>query len=253
MAAPPFPIFLKLAGKPVLVVGAGPVACEKIDALVQARAKLRVVAPDISQGMLQYEAEGKVKVTRRAFTPSDLDGVWYVVAAAPPEINRAVSKAAEPRRIFVNAVDDKAAASAYLGAIVRRSDLALVISTGGRAPALAGLIRASLNAALDNWLPDDQTVSDWMDLGDELRKEWKAQKLPLGDRKAKLLDALIALQSDAGDGATRADGASSETGVPPALPASAKQPGPAPVQSTWKVDATFEANFDESAVTAARG
>ena len=116
--APPalFPAFLRLTGKRVLVVGAGPVAASKLKALIDAEADITVVAPIVHADI---EAEA-VTIHRRPFEVSDLDGVWYVVAAAPPEVNRAVSAAAAARHLFVNAVDDPPNASVYLGAIVKR-------------------------------------------------------------------------------------------------------------------------------------
>ena len=96
-----------------------------------------VVAPEINPAM---EKPG-VTLHRRQFEPADLDGMWWVVAAAPPDVNRDVQAAAETRRLFVNAVDDPAHATAYLGGVVRRDDVTIAISTGGRAPALAGLLR----------------------------------------------------------------------------------------------------------------
>ena len=116
--APPalFPAFLRLTGKRVLVVGAGPVAASKLKALIDAEADITVVAPVVHADI---EAEA-VTIHRRPFEVGDLDGVWYVVAAAPPEVNRAVSAAAAARHLFVNAVDDPPNASVYLGAIVKR-------------------------------------------------------------------------------------------------------------------------------------
>ena len=101
--------------------------------------EVTVVAPDIAPAV---EREG-VTLHRRSFRPDDLDGVWWVVAAAPPEVNREVQAAAEARQLFVNAVDDPAHATAYLGSIVRRDDVTVAISTGGRAPALAGAAEGS--------------------------------------------------------------------------------------------------------------
>ena len=93
-----------------------------------------------------------------AFAPADLDGVWLVVAAATPEVNREVrGRGRRPRRVFVNAVDDPAAASAYLGGVVRRGGVTIAISTEGRAPALAGLLREALEAVI----PDE--VGAWVE------------------------------------------------------------------------------------------
>lgn len=175
-----FPAFLKLAGKQVLVVGAGPMAASKLEGLLAAGARVRVVAPDVVDAI----AAAPVTIERRPFRESDLDDVWYVVAAAPPVVNRAVAAAADRRRLFVNAVDDPANASVYLGSIVRRAGVTLAISTDGRAPALAGLLREGLDAIL----PHD--LGDWLRVNDDERRRWKAEGVPMEDRRGQLLRAI---------------------------------------------------------------
>jgi uroporphyrin-III C-methyltransferase/precorrin-2 dehydrogenase/sirohydrochlorin ferrochelatase len=177
-----FPVFLKLEGRRVLVVGAGPVAAGKLRALVNAGARVTVVAPEVVAEIAAMAHE--VEILRRPFQPSDLDGVWYVVAAAPPTVNRAVSTAADARGLFVNAVDDMENASAYLGAIVQRGGVTLAISTDGEAPALAGLLRE----ALEVLLPED--LEQWMVLSKEERQRWLAARVPMVDRRPQLLEAL---------------------------------------------------------------
>ena len=178
-----FPAFLRLTGKRVLVVGAGPVAASKLKALIDAEAAITVVAPAVHADIEALP----VTIHRRAFELTDLDGVWYVVAAAPPEINRAVSAAAAARHLFVNAVDDPPNASVYLGAVVKREDVILAISTSGRAPALAGLLRE----ALDRLLPAD--LSAWLRVADDERIRWKAAGIPMEARRPELLRALNAI------------------------------------------------------------
>ena len=92
--------------------------------------------------------------------------------------------AANARGIFVNAVDDPANATAYMGGIVRRESLTIAISTEGRAPALAGLMRE----ALDAWLPSD--LDRWLAAADEARREWKQQGVPMEKRRPLLLETL---------------------------------------------------------------
>ena len=176
-----FPAFLRLEDRPVLLVGAGPVAAAKLPALLEAGARVTVVAPEIRSELVRPE----VRLVRRGFQPSDLDSVWFAVAAAPPEVNRAVREAAEARRVFLNAADDPAAASVYLGGVVRRAGVTLAISTGGRAPALAGLLRE----ALDALLPED--LGDWVTLADRLRERWREDRVPFADRRPLLLQALL--------------------------------------------------------------
>ena len=177
-----FPVFLKLSGRRVLVVGAGAVAVGKIRALVAAGAMVEVVAPNAT---VNIEAIG-ARVRKRKFRPDDLNGAWMVIAAAPPDVNRAVSDEAERRRIFVNAVDDPDNASAYLGGVVRRAGVTFAISTDGRAPALAGLLREGLDAVL----PKSELAS-WMREADRLKRHWRAEGTPMESRRPALLKALL--------------------------------------------------------------
>ena len=178
-----FPVFLKLAGRRVLVVGGGPVAAGKLRALLDADADVTVVAPDVVDAILQ----APVRVERRAFEEGDVEGVWYVVAAAPPEVNRSVAAAAHARGVFVNAVDDIENASAYAGAVLRRAGVTIALSSDGEAPALVGLIRE----ALEETLPED--LETWMALAREERQRWLEERVPMEQRRPRLLEALVKL------------------------------------------------------------
>jgi len=175
-----FPTFLRLNGRDVLVVGGGPVAASKLAALAAAGARITVVAPDVCAAI----AEAGVRVERRGFLESDLDGAWFVVAAATREVNADVARAAEARRVFVNAVDDPPSASAYLGGVVRRDGVTIAISTSGDAPALAGLLREGIDALL----PAD--LDRWIETSREARRDWKARGVPMENRRPLLLQAL---------------------------------------------------------------
>jgi uroporphyrin-III C-methyltransferase/precorrin-2 dehydrogenase/sirohydrochlorin ferrochelatase len=185
-AATLFPAFLKLSGKRVLVVGGGPMAASKLEGLLSAGAHVRVVAPDVVEAI----ATAPVDIERRAFDESDLDDVWYVVAAAPPAVNRAVAAAAAARRLFVNAVDDPENASVYLGGVVRREGLTLAISTDGRAPALAGLLREGFDALL----PHD--LDAWLRVAADERRRWLADGVPMEERRCHLLVAINRLYAE---------------------------------------------------------
>jgi uroporphyrin-III C-methyltransferase/precorrin-2 dehydrogenase/sirohydrochlorin ferrochelatase len=181
-----FPAFLSLSSRRTVVVGGGRVAAGKIEALLAAGADVTVIAPDIRPEIERMA----VTIVRRAFERSDLDGAWWVVAAAPREVNRQVLEAANERRIFVNAVDDSEHATAYLGGVVRRDGVTVAISTDGRAPALAGLLRE----ALDALLPGD--LDDWLAAADAARRGWKEQGVPMEQRRPQLLDALNRLYAE---------------------------------------------------------
>ena len=187
-----FPTFLKLQGRRVLLVGGGPVAAGKLRGLLEAGADVTVVAPAIVPEI----AAAPVTTNVRRFEVSDLDGVSFVVAAAPPDVNREVAAAAQARGIFVNAVDDVESASAYAGAVVRRAGVTIAISTDGDAPALAGLVREALEALL----PDD--LDHWMETARASRREWLERKVPMAERRPLLLEALNALYAERQTAAT---------------------------------------------------
>lgn len=182
-----FPTFLRLKGRHVLLVGGGPVAASKLAALVASGATVTVVAPEVCAAV----RDAGVAVRRRGFEEPDLEGVWFVVAAATPEVNARVARAAEHRHLFVNAVDDPPNASAYLGGVIRRNGVTVAISTDGQAPALAGLLREGFDALL----PAD--LDRWMETARSIRKQWKADGTPMAARRPQLLEKLVELYPEA--------------------------------------------------------
>ncbi|MGE4056294.1 MAG: bifunctional precorrin-2 dehydrogenase/sirohydrochlorin ferrochelatase [Vicinamibacterales bacterium] len=174
------PLFVNLSGRRVLLVGGGPVAAGKLEQLLAAGADVRVVSLTVHESI----AKSGVPVAQRAFHPSDLDGAWLVVAAATPEVNREVASAAEAMRIFVNAVDDPANATAFLSGVVRRDGVTIAISTEGAAPGLTALLRQ----ALDAFLPTD--IGRWVQEAQRQRVGWRRDGIPMEARRPLLLDAL---------------------------------------------------------------
>jgi len=179
-----YPLFLKLAGRKVLVVGGGPVALGKVRALLDAGAAVTVVAPEVAPALEALEKNGNIALDRRSFETRDLGGCWLVVAAAPPAVNQSVAAAAESQRLFVLAVDDTSAASAYGAGTLRRGGVTVAVSTNGRAPALAGLLREGLEAVL----PPD--LEDWTAEAERQREAWHAARVPMTERRPLLLEAL---------------------------------------------------------------
>jgi siroheme synthase-like protein len=148
----------------------------------------RSAADDPSRAVHALEVpRGAILLVEREFVSPDLDGARWVIAAAPPPVNQQVAAAATARGLFVNAVDDTSAATAYLGGVVRRGDVEIAISTGGAAPALAGLLRE----AIDALIPDD--VARWVDVAKQARLEWKRDRLPMALRRPRLLQVLVEL------------------------------------------------------------
>lgn len=139
-----FPIFVKLEGRPVLLVGAGPVGESKIGGLLSAGAVVTVVAPDATASIQALAAAGKVDWRRRAFAADDLEGMALVVAAVPKDVARSIHDEARARGVLINSVDDPDNCDFFYPAVVHRGDLQIAISTAGHSPALAQRIRIEL-------------------------------------------------------------------------------------------------------------
>ena len=144
------PLFHKLQGGRVLVVGGGEIALRKARLLADAGAALRVVAPEVDGQLAALAREGRDEVLVRGYQPSDLDGCRLVIAATDDSVlNAQVSADAQARSLPVNVVDAPALCTVIFPAIVDRSPLVVAVSSGGDAPVLARLIRARLEA----WIP----------------------------------------------------------------------------------------------------
>jgi siroheme synthase-like protein len=177
------PLFLKLEGRAVLVVGAGEVAERKIRTLLDANARVRVVAPEATEGVRQLAASGAIEWQARAFEETDVDGVWLVFAATDDgRAQRRVAAASEARTTFCVAIDDPANASAYSGAIVRRPPFLVAVSSSGQTPALTRLVRE----LIEELLPGQDVV----ETAAALRARWQAEKKPMGERFEELLEEL---------------------------------------------------------------
>jgi uroporphyrin-III C-methyltransferase/precorrin-2 dehydrogenase/sirohydrochlorin ferrochelatase len=140
-----FPLLLDLDGREVLVVGAGAVAARRIPALLDAGARVRVVAPDVAASV---ETLG-VSTARRVFRETDLDGAWLVLACTSvPAVNAAVAAAAGVRRVFCVRADEAAGGSARTPAVVRRDGVTVAVN-GGDDPRRARALRDAISLALD--------------------------------------------------------------------------------------------------------
>ncbi len=142
-----FPIFVKLQGRLVIVIGGGSVAAGKIAGLLAAGARLRVISPAINPALAERVRGHTIEWLPKMFEPGDLCGAHLVIAAtSAPGVNEAAFREAEARGIFCNAVDDIEHCHFYCGSVVQRGDLQIAISTNGKSPALAQRIRQELEA-----------------------------------------------------------------------------------------------------------
>ncbi|MGO8935435.1 MAG: siroheme synthase CysG [Terracidiphilus sp.] len=181
-------IFLKLEGRPALLVGAGTVALEKIGSLLKTGLRLRVIAPEARAEIRQLAAEGKLEWVQREFEPADLDGNFIVIAATDvPEVNAAVYRGAVARGVPCNSVDDIPNCDFFFGSVVSRGDLQIAISTAGESPAVAQRLRREI----DEQLPQD--LGPWLAKLGELRREVLATQ-PRGEERRLLLHELAQRQ-----------------------------------------------------------
>ncbi|HEX5791633.1 MAG TPA: siroheme synthase CysG [Rheinheimera sp.] len=147
------PLFVKLTDKPVLIVGGGAVALRKASTLLNAGARLTVVAPEFADDFVQWQRDGKATLINGSFADNLLDGQLLVIAATDDEqVNAAVYDAATARNMLVNTVDDQPKCGFIFPSIIDRSPILIAISSFGTAPVLARRLREKLEALLPQHL-----------------------------------------------------------------------------------------------------
>jgi precorrin-2 dehydrogenase/sirohydrochlorin ferrochelatase len=138
-------MFMKLAAKPCLVVGAGKVGEPKIGALIDTGASVHVVAIAAGGQIREWAGAGKIELELRPFTAGDLDGKLLAVAATASEsLNKLIYREAQRRGVLCNVVDVPEYCDFFYPAVVRRGDLQIAVSTAGQSPSLAQKIRQQL-------------------------------------------------------------------------------------------------------------
>ncbi len=143
-----------------LVVGGGEVAERKVGALLDAHARVRVIAPTVTERLAASARSGQLEWVARDYCPGDFEHAFLVIAATDNRsVNRAVAQDAADRHILVNAVDDPECSSFISPAVVRRGELTIAICTGGTVPALSGHLRVRLEHEFG---PDWQGYMEWL-------------------------------------------------------------------------------------------
>ncbi len=140
-----FPMFMKLAGKQCLVVGAGKVGEPKIGGLIDADARIHVVAISATDQVREWADAGKIELELRAFSSSDLDDKFLaVVATASRSLNERIYLEAQQSGVLCNVVDVPEYCDFFYPAVVQRGNLQIAISTAGQSPSLAQKLRQQL-------------------------------------------------------------------------------------------------------------
>lgn len=144
-----YPVFLDLRDRPCVVVGGCGLAEEKARGLLAAGARVTVVSPDLTPGLAGLAVEGRIDAIARRYRRGDLRKAFLaVVVERDPAVVEAAWKEARERKVLINTVDDVAHCDFIAPAVVRRGDLAVAISTNGKAPALAVRLRQRLEEEL---------------------------------------------------------------------------------------------------------
>jgi precorrin-2 dehydrogenase/sirohydrochlorin ferrochelatase len=148
------PLAFKLDGVDVLVVGAGVIGARKAAQLVDAGARVSVIAEEVRAVL----PDGVVSVEQRSYRTGDLAGYFLVVSATgDPAINDLIVAEARDARLWLNVVDDPDRSSFYFMALHRQGDVTVAVSTGGAAPALAQAVRSLVAERLPSNLADVAT------------------------------------------------------------------------------------------------
>ena len=190
--ARPYPLFLLLEDRPVLVVGAGAVGARKIEALLDSGARVTVVAPAVGDEVRALAEAGRVALQEREFEDGDAEGKAVIIAAtASREANEAVAAAARRRNIPVNVVDVPELCDFHVPAVIRRGRLTVAVSSGGAAPGLTRRLAHELRERLE------PTLGEYLDLVESARLRIR-ELIPYdAERRRIALEALLACEARA--------------------------------------------------------
>jgi uroporphyrin-III C-methyltransferase / precorrin-2 dehydrogenase / sirohydrochlorin ferrochelatase len=143
------PLFVDVRDRQVVVVGGGVVAWRKIEHLLKAHARVRVIAPELCADLALYRDLGRIEHRPLLFSAPQLEGALLVIAATDDEtVNDAVARAARERGVLVNVVDDARRSAFIFPAIIDRSPLIVAVGTAGSSPTLARRVRTQIEALL---------------------------------------------------------------------------------------------------------
>ena len=179
-----YPVFLRLEGRKILIVGGGQVAEEKIYAVLRSATDVTVVAPEITARIQEWVDGGLVRHIAGEYREGMASYYFLVIACTDSEtVNRSVYEEAHKAGVLCNAVDDPAYCDFYAGAVVSRGPLQIAISTGGNSPALAQRVRRKLEQQFG---PEYGTWVEWLGRV----REGLLKSLPRSQRRKELLHLL---------------------------------------------------------------
>jgi len=140
-----YPIYVQLNEQPCVVIGGGKIAEGKVDGLLAANAKVKIISPELTLHLHDLVKQNQIEYAARHYQVGDLTGAFMVICATDQnEINHQVWQEASANQQLVNVVDDTPRCNFIAPAILRQGDLNIAISTGGKAPALAVRLKQRL-------------------------------------------------------------------------------------------------------------
>ena len=143
------PIFINIKQKPTLVVGGGDIALRKINLLLKAQAKVDCLSPLFCEDINNLFKDGQITLIKKSFEHTDIKDYSVIIAATDDSsVNSSISSIAHDKRIPVNVVDSPDLSSFIMPSIVDRSPVIIAVSSAGKAPVLARIIRAKLETVI---------------------------------------------------------------------------------------------------------
>ena len=186
-----YPVFLNVEGKKCVVVGGGQVALRKVGALLEYGAEVEVISSDLCPELAELAESGEILALIREYQAGDLKNAFVAIAATDNnEINRQVVAEARKRIVLVNVVDDADNSDFIVPSRLRRGEVTIAISTGGKSPALA----RKIHSRLEKEMGDEYALL--ADLVSEVRAEIRQQNLRIDSdvwQEALDLDLLLDL------------------------------------------------------------
>jgi len=180
-AAIDFPVCLRLRGKRVLLIGAGPIAQSRALQLIEAGARVRMIAPRATPTLRRLASEGQLELLERRYASGDLPGHALVfVATDDRRVSEAVAEEARALGLWLNTADEPDLCDFTLPSIGRRGHITVAVSTNGVAPALARQLRQRLVDQISLHHVQLARLSGWL-----------RGRLPRGANRSRLLRLLV--------------------------------------------------------------
>ena len=173
------PIFINVRQNPCLVIGGGDIALRKINLLIKAQAKVDCLSPLFCEGITNLYQSGDVNLIQKRFESDDIKDYAIIIASTDDSsVNALISKSAKKARIPVNVVDSPELSSFIMPSIVDRSPVIIAVSSAGKAPVLARIIRAKLETVIPS------AYGVLAEIAGEYRQKVKDRFSKIKDRRA---------------------------------------------------------------------